>query len=149
DLKNIPGGKSIRTNMARMILGKTTFGERQSALRSPESAPDLGDEVPKGRGLLETSGEAIRIIQSWYDHPIQEVLATRLREQGVVEADNIDLAPFMPDREPVAVEGAILSVDEPGEPGGDEEIDLGELDFSDLTLDEPAEDEAVTPDASV
>lgn len=149
DLKNIPGGKSIRTNMARMILGKTTFGERQSALRSPESAPDLGDEVPKGRGLLETSGEAIRIVQSWYDHPIQEVLATGLREQGVAEADKIDLAPFMPDREPVAVEGAILSVDEPGEPGGDEEIDLGELDFSDLTLDEPAEDEAVTPDASV
>src|SRR5699024_5935435 len=131
-----PGGNSIRTNMSRVLLGKATFGERQSALKDPESAPDLGDVVPQGRGLIETSGSPIRIIQSWYDHPIQDVLAGHMndRVEKVAEADKLDLEPFMPKAEEHIAEGAVITNPQPDAV----ELDEMELDLDDLEL--PAED---------
>src|SRR5699024_1520773 len=98
-------------NMSRMLLGKATFGERQSALKDPESAPDVGDVVPKGRGLIETSGSPTRLIQSWYHDPIQDVLATKLTERVMPLGDdgNLDLEPFMPKVEDEVVEGTVIA----------------------------------------
>ena len=135
DLEMIPGGNSMRTNMSRLLLGKANFGEMQSALKSPESAPDIGEIVPKGRGLLETAGSPTQIIQSWYDHPIQEVLTSKLLETGIPNAEPVDLAPFYPKADEMVVEGAVLAG--PGEviSSGPQEIDLGEIDL-DLDLGE-------------
>lgn len=154
ELDAVPGGNTIRTNMSRMILGKATFGERQSALRSPEDAPDLGDVVPKGRGLLETSGSPIQVVQSWYDHPIQEVLADQLSARVPAVPEKLDLSPFLPKAEVQAIEGQVLTSTR-GDDGGPvselgelnladielEDLDLGELDLS------TGEDENLPPSA--
>lgn len=137
ELDAIPGGNTIRTNMSRILLGKSTLGERQSALKDYESAPDLGDVVPQGRGLIEISGSPIRIVQSWYDHPIDEVLTARLQERvtPLPEDEKLDLEPFMSKAEEMVIEGAVLDVPAPV-PGPAEVtgLDVMELDLEDLEL---------------
>lgn len=97
-LETIPGAQDLRSNMSRLILGKATFGELQSALKDPTSAPPIGDVVPRGRGLLEVSGERIQYVQSWYVQDIQHVLAAHLKERRapLTDEERLDLGPFMP-----------------------------------------------------
>jgi hypothetical protein len=99
-LEAIPGAQDLRSNMSRLILGKATLGELQSALKDPYSAPPMGDSVPRGRGLLEVSGERVQLVQSWYVQDIQSVLAAHLteRRQPLDPSERIDLTPFMPRR---------------------------------------------------
>jgi len=124
-LDGIPGASDLRTNMARMILGKATFGEMQSALKEPTSAPTLGDVVPRGRGLLEISGAPIRMIQCWYTADIQRTLAAKLteRRRPLTDEERVDLTPFMPrtDTAPPSRRAA-----EPPEPV---EVELGEVEI--------------------
>lgn len=65
-LEQVKGGEVLRTNLGRVLLGKATYGEKQSALRDPDQAPDLGDYVPKGRGVFESVTGAAQVIQAWY-----------------------------------------------------------------------------------
>jgi DNA segregation ATPase FtsK/SpoIIIE, S-DNA-T family len=68
-LDGIPGSQDLRTNLARILLGATALGERQSALRNPYDVPEITETKP-GRGLWEPlqgpgSTNAL-MIQSWY-----------------------------------------------------------------------------------
>lgn len=123
-LDQIPGASDLRTNMSRLILGKATFGELQSALKDPQAAPPIGDVVPRGRGLLEMSGVPTQIIQSWFVPEIQRVLAERLAERRdpLREDERLDLSPFMPQQP-----GDEDADDAPREP---RVVDLGELEMS-------------------
>ena len=96
-LDTIPGSGDLKVNLSRMLLGKATNGDRMSALRAPFEAPDLGDAVPPGRGLWETTEGTAKVIQGWYDPREQvllsEELATRLTP--LLESEKSDLAPFI------------------------------------------------------
>lgn len=59
-------GSGLKSNMSRLLVGKTSSGERMSALKDPDSAPQLGNVVPRGRGIFEGSG-GTQILQVWYD----------------------------------------------------------------------------------
>jgi hypothetical protein len=78
-LDNVPGGSDIKTQLARILLGKATPGERQSGLRDAESAPALGESIPPGRGIWEPSDSPAVIIQSWYDPGEQVFLRSQIQ----------------------------------------------------------------------
>ncbi len=96
-LDTIPGAGDLKVNLSRMLLGKATNGDRMSALRAPFEAPDLGDGVPPGRGLWETTEGAAKVMQGWYDPREQALLAEQLAERlEPLAADRkLDLAPFL------------------------------------------------------
>lgn len=100
------------TNLSRMLLGKATFGEKQSALRAATEAPDLGDVVPPGRGLWETTEGAAMIMQSWYDPAEQKRLATELEERltPLDESEKADISKYMP--KPVSQPGVFDADDD-------------------------------------
>lgn len=109
DLDPIPGANGIRTNMTRVLLGNSTFGDKQGALRAPESAPDLGAYIPHGRGYFESTRESsARIIQFWYSHPPKEVYPTALSERRDEGAWQIEYHVRKELAEPV-VEGQVIS----------------------------------------
>lgn len=96
-LSSIPGAGDLKTNMSRLLLGKTTFGDLQAGLRSPTEAPDLGSQVNAGRGIYETTLEASTIIQGWYEPGTPGSLLAKLEEASVPKQPNkLDVAPFMP-----------------------------------------------------
>lgn len=98
-LDTIPGAGDLKVNLSRLLMGKATYGDKQSALRAPQDAPDLGDAIPPGRGLFETTAGAAMAIQAWYDPQEQVVLAQQLAAHGpamLTDAEKLDLAPFMP-----------------------------------------------------
>lgn len=79
-LDSIPAAGDLKTNLARMLMGNATYGERMSALKSPEEAPPLGDVVPKGRGLWESTEANAEVIQVWFE-PSQATFAEKLSER--------------------------------------------------------------------
>lgn len=135
-LADIPGGDTLRTNMARVILGKTTLGERQSALKSPFDAPDLGDFIPKGRGLFESTSSSAVIFQAWYDHEMKDKLPAQLVRVQEPTGERIDLDAFLAASKPV-IEGEEIVVEEV------EEIEDGvvEIELDDFEIDIDFEDE--------
>jgi S-DNA-T family DNA segregation ATPase FtsK/SpoIIIE len=160
-LDTIPGAGDLKVNLSRLLMGKATYGDKQSALRAPQDAPDLGDAIPPGRGLFETTAGAAMAIQAWYDPAEQAVLRDKLAEQiePLDEDDKLDLSPFMMKIPDLPGE---MSAPAPKTPRpatvvdlGEIELDLDDLDFSDMDLSdedpaaEPAGDEAtaetVTP----
>lgn len=66
-LDSVPGGNDLKTNLARTLLGKASFGDRASALRAPDDAPRLEGEVPKGRGLWEPLSSTAMVVQTWFE----------------------------------------------------------------------------------
>jgi S-DNA-T family DNA segregation ATPase FtsK/SpoIIIE len=96
-LDTIPGAGDLKVNLSRMLLGKTTNGDRMSALRAPFEAPDLGDAVPPGRGLWETTEGAAKIMQGWYEPREQALLSEELakRVAPLTDSQKIDLTPFI------------------------------------------------------
>lgn len=132
-LDTIPGAGDLKVNLSRLLLGKATYGDKQSALRAPQDAPDLGDSIPPGRGLFETTAGAAMAIQSWYDPAEQTVLAQKLayRESPLEESEKLDIGKYMPkDQSQPALEQKKEQVVDLGEM----EIDLGELDLGELDL---------------
>ncbi len=137
-LDPIPGSQDLRTNLSRMLVGKATTGEMQSALRAPFDAPNLGAVVPKGRALWETSAGAAQAVQGWYAP--QSYLAADLaaRLSPLDPSERIDIGGYMP--KPAAVAGVT------------EEVSfLGEMDFSldELELDEEDDQQAVQEEEEV
>ena len=57
----------LKLNSNRILLGKANHGDRTSALRQPESAPDPGDVVPQGRAVYEPVVGQAKLVQFWYD----------------------------------------------------------------------------------
>lgn len=131
----------LKTNLARILLGKATQGERMSALRDPESAPPLGEYVPRGRGIWESTLAPAVMAQFWFAEA--EDYAEHLRDlmPPIDPARKVDITPFLQNEKDPAAEafGAIIN----GEPGTapavapDGAVDLGafEFDLEDLELD--------------
>jgi S-DNA-T family DNA segregation ATPase FtsK/SpoIIIE len=95
-LDDIPGAGDLKTNLARTLMGNATFGEKQSALKNAMEAPEMGDVIPKGRGLWESTEGNARLIQVWFEGS-QTVLAEKLaeRREPLAEDEKLDLTPFM------------------------------------------------------
>lgn len=66
-LDAIPGGKSLKGNMSRLVLGKMDQWSLASALKNPADVPELGENVPKGRGIFESTAVSAQLIQIWWD----------------------------------------------------------------------------------
>ena len=128
-LDTIPGAGDLKVNLSRLLLGKATYGDKQSALRAPQDAPDLGDAIPPGRGLFETTAGAAMAIQAWYNPEEQAVLARMIaeRREPLAEEEKTDLTVYLPkERQP-----------RPPVVEQDEIVDLGEIELGleDLELD--------------
>ncbi len=98
-LDAIPGGQGdVKTNLARILLGKASSGDRMSALRAVDDAPVLTGDIPKGRGLWEPLTSSAVAVQCWYA-PQQELaaeLANRRRPLG--DSNTHDLTVCHPGR---------------------------------------------------
>ncbi|GAB2734827.1 FtsK/SpoIIIE domain-containing protein [Nocardioides pakistanensis] len=152
-LDTIPGGMDLKTNLARVLLGKASYGDRASALRAFDSAPMLDGAIPKGRGLWESLTTSAVVIQCWYAP--QEVMAENLghRVAPIPEDERLDVSQFVapePD-----VDGAVIG---PGpsripatatvaEPDQVIELDAIELSLDDLEMSLDDTDEQAVPAA--
>lgn len=96
-LDSIPGAGDLKVNLSRLLLGKATFGEKQSALKNATEAPELGTSIPRGRGLFEASGSPTAIIQAWYNPAEQRILAEKLSERldPLLDSERLDVSPFL------------------------------------------------------
>jgi len=142
-LQRIPGGTSIKNNSSSLLLGKATNGSRMSALKSPFDAPELGDDVPRGRGLFESTAAGAQVIQSWFDAP---------DHTGSLAAHIGDVRAPLADEERVNLAALTVTSTEPvfgqridDEPEDDlivddvvEDLGVVELDFGGLFDDEEA-----------
>jgi hypothetical protein len=130
-LDTIPGAGDLKVNLSRLLLGKATYGDKQSALRAPQDAPDLGDAIPPGRGLFETTAGAAMAIQSWYDPEEQAALARQLVAlvDPLPASEKMDLAPFMPKiPEMPGMEAPVIELEEMVLELDDLEFELDDLD---------------------
>ncbi len=158
-LSSIPGAGDLKTNMSRLLLGKTTFGDLQAGLRSPTEAPDLGSQVNAGRGIYETTLEASTIIQGWYEPGTPGSLLAKLEDANVPKQPNkLDVTPFMPKTDTAGSPFAVIGDGAPMQPmmpvvtDHVEELemdlsgaiieDMGEIDLSDFDMSEFDTDEA-------
>lgn len=81
-LDNIGGAQDLKANLGRGLLGNSTLGDKQSALRSPYDAPELGDAIPPGRGLWEPlTAPKAEAIQSWFDPGEQDSYRAELAKR--------------------------------------------------------------------
>lgn len=137
DLEKIPGGKSLRAQMSRILLGKSSYGDRQSALRAADEAADLGEFVPKGRGLYETNSFNAKPIQVWYDSTENLLRFIESRRPRVTE--RLDFSAF--DKAPKDTGPAVQEIvlddlsDEIVEETVVDDIDFGDIDLDDLLSD--------------
>lgn len=142
-LKAIPGGDTLKSSLARMLLGKASFGELSAALKNPVEAADLGEVVPRGRGLFESSSHYAAAFQAWFEPDTAKLTAAIAAARPPV-AERIDVTPWLP--APVDQGPAIVPVrlDDFAPKTADVVIDLGtlELDLDDLNQADPEEPEA-------
>ena len=85
-LDTIPGAGDLKVNLSRVLLGKTSWGDR-----CPHSAtrrrPDLDGIVPRGRGLWETTAHPAQVIQCWY--ATQSELGTHFKSQYAISSSEV------------------------------------------------------------
>ncbi|MHB1844444.1 MAG: hypothetical protein ACYCWW_06355, partial [Deltaproteobacteria bacterium] len=140
-LENVPGASDLRTNLARVLLGKASWGDRAAALRSPDDAPVLDEDVPRGRGLWEPLSSAAVVVQSWYATQDQYRTELETRVPKLEPSDRLDLNPWMPKIEADPFTVGSFRVGPPArQPTIDEDVvvDLGEIELSldDIEADE-------------
>ena len=92
-LDTIPGAGDLKVNLSRVLLGKTSWGDRASALRAPDDAPDLDGDIPRGRGLWETTAHPAQVIQCWYASQAEFRAELEARVPAVPEAERLSLPP--------------------------------------------------------
>ena len=93
-LDSVPGGGDLKTNLARVLLGKTSSGDRMSALRAFDEAPPMGDSIPKGRGLWEPLTHSAVMIQAWYAPQAELVENLRARRPALPLEERVDMSQF-------------------------------------------------------
>ena len=129
-LDTIPGAGDLKVNLSRLLMGKATYGDKQSALRAPQDAPELGDAIPPGRGLFETTAGSAMAIQAWYDPAEQGILAAKIidHREPLSASEKLDLTAYMPKLPAPA--GEVFRPEE------DTIVDLGEIELElELELD--------------
>jgi hypothetical protein len=125
----------LKTNMARIIQGKHNYGDKVSALRDPDSAPDLGEVVPKGRLIFEPVGTSSYVAQACFA-PVSEFeqqLALLYPDPSVI--DRLDLDRYRPVKKTVRVEGEEIPMEELEQPLMIDALDL-------VLTDHPSDDDA-------
>ncbi|MDA8283584.1 MAG: FtsK/SpoIIIE domain-containing protein, partial [Actinomycetota bacterium] len=133
-LDTLPGSSDLKTNLARILLGKASSGERMSALRAFDDAPVLEGDIPKGRGLWEPLTSTAVVVQAWYATQDRYRAELERRVPKLEPSERLDLAPFMAKVGPDPF-GAPSSATGPGSPlqvpvDEDVVVDLGELELS-------------------
>lgn len=144
-LARIPGGTSLKGNTSSILLGKASFGSRMSALKDAAAAPELGDEVPQGRGLFESSASSAQVIQSWFDAPdhlgsmVQHITAVR---PIITEGERIDLTVMIRSVDEAPIFGRRIDAGDLAEDddevvdvawdGGEVDLGVVDIDFSGL-----------------
>ncbi|MCK9917272.1 FtsK/SpoIIIE domain-containing protein [Microbacterium ginsengisoli] len=133
-IDQIPGGGSLKNNMSVVLLGRASNGSRLSALKNPTDTPDLGDEVPKGRGVFESTSSRGNVFQAWFDAPGHvESLVSRAAAARAPLADDerVSAADLIPDAGAAPVHGRRISADDGSDDGdaADEVIDIGTVDL--------------------
>lgn len=100
-LDRIPGGADLKAQLARLVLGKNSFGSLMSALKSAQDAPDLGAaEGQKGRGVFESARPGpMQIVQTWWGVPdgtspptVKQALTRQLEMMCPPAREQLDLA---------------------------------------------------------
>lgn len=124
DSKLMDKAKSLKTNAARLLQGKTSAGDRASALRDPWAAPDLGEEVPKGRAIWESVDDPAEALQARFAEADDYERGIREIEHRLHSVVKIDLEAYRPKRKNAVIEGEEIPE---GESIYDGEIDLGNL----------------------
>ncbi|WP_311525208.1 hypothetical protein, partial [uncultured Varibaculum sp.] len=137
-LDQVPSGTVLRTNMARIYLGKANYNDLVQALRDPSNAPRTGDEPPTGRGVFEPMSGSAVLFQTWYDHPPSETIPAMLEARGIGEARKLDFSDKLRTSSPV-FEGDII---------GSEGEDLGVIDFSSVDFGALVDEDEVTETAN-
>lgn len=144
DLDDMPGGSTLKVNLSRLIAGKSTHGERMSALKDAANAPTMGDSIPAGRAIFEPVTSGPVLIQCWYDKREQAALSeyVALHCEPLADDEKLDLTQFQ--RRSAAsnrpAPGAIVDL-------GEMEIDMGELDLGEMELEmDDLELDGDTPD---
>lgn len=130
----IPNAGDAKENASRMILGNPSTGAMASALKRPYEAPDVGDDVPKGRGRFEPGTGVAELFQSYYATQ-GELLEFLEDESALVPPPEriLDVDAFRPDETVADAEE-----DESGiliykrAPALDDAGEVEEVDFSDL-----------------
>ncbi|MBC9927321.1 FtsK/SpoIIIE domain-containing protein [Leucobacter sp. cx-169] len=160
DMKESPAMGNIKNQAATVLLGKASFGQKASAFKDIELVPDLGETVPKGRGIFEGSAGAPLIFQSWFDgNPSAksqegwdgreagtvhlESMVARISAVRDPETDRLTDAELRKDEKVAAVFGEIIAEGPDSIAAPAEVIDLGEvdLDWDDLDFESLAEPE--------
>ena len=121
----------LRTNAARIILGKASYGDLMAALREPDAAPDRGDTIPKGRALWESTEAQPVQVQFWF--ATQAEFGAGLKALDLPAPMVLDVEAFKPR---VQAPGGFTILDEAtSQPAGSEfegpeiVVDLGNLDL--------------------
>ncbi len=127
-LDTLPGGSDLKTNLARVLLGKASSGERMSALRAFDDAPVLEGDIPKGRGLWEPLTSTAVVIQAWYAGQEQYLAELEKRVPKLDPSELLDLVPFLPKLDDPFT--AASGMPAPGAADADSVVDLGELELS-------------------
>lgn len=152
-LAPVPGGTTLKANMSRLIVGSTSLGDLQAALKNPYNAPNMDGDVPKGRGLFESaSASEPEMVQCYFEPGGQDQMGEYVAQvrQPLTEDQKLDLEPFRrvdpnaqtfddfeeAPSEPVVVDmgSAVLNLDS---------LNFDDMDFddSDFESDEDAIDE--------
>lgn len=160
EMKASPALGNIKNQAAMILLGKASFGQRASAFKNVELAPELGENVPKGRGIFESSEGAPTMFQAWYGADFAEfetgpeAEAAHLRNMvdhisaaRDPEADQLFDDDLRPDESEIRAFGEIIQPDA-AEGFEDEVIDMGEIDleisFDEFDLGDAAQDTTST-----
>lgn len=138
ELKHIPGGATIKSQMSRLAMGKMSFGDMMSAFNDAVGAQGLlGASVPRGRGIFESTAQAAFSVQTWWaggdSKQHFQVMKDRISEvrRPLPESDRFDPAPFRPAKqESTKVFGRRIDEPEPemqseGADESDEIVDAG------------------------
>lgn len=129
-LDSIGGATDLKTNMGRALQGKATYAEKAAALRNPQGAPDLGEEVPIGRGIYEPVVGSPVAYQAWFDPGGQPALEQQL-SQRLAPVEKADLEGYVhrPHDGP-----AVEKITEASE--AEVAVEVGETDLSDMDWDD-------------
>ena len=142
-LDTLPSSSDLKTNLARILLGKASTGERMSALRAFDDAPVLEGDIPKGRGLYEPLTSSALVIQAWYATQEQYRSELERRVAKLAPDARLDLSPYLARSDDPLAKGRAA----PARPSTDEGVvvDLGEIEFS---LDDIEEDDQASQAAA-
>lgn len=96
-LDQVPGGMSdLKANLARSLLGNSSQGDRQSALRDWQAAPRLDPPFPPGRGLWESNTGRPEPVQCWFATQEQYAQALSERVDPLPARQRLDPGPYLP-----------------------------------------------------